>query len=117
MRSREQCRNLFKGLNNENWDHVMNNWNEWRNGEGVRQPGTTRVPCGENISAWTITNRPTIYMCDRFTALTPNQGAVILIHEALHTVGLPENPPTTRAKTSEEINQMVRDACFADEAQ
>lgn len=117
MRSREQCRNLFKGLNNENWDHVMNDWNEWRNGEGVRQPGATRVPCGENISAWTITNRPTIYMCDRFTALTPNQAAVILIHEALHTAGLPENPPTTKAKTSEEINQMVRDACFADKTQ
>ena len=32
--------------------------------------------------------------------------AVIVIHEALHTLGLPENPPT-----SEEITARVRERC------
>jgi hypothetical protein len=38
--------------------------------------------------------------------LDPGYAAVIVIHEALHTLGLPENPPT-----SEEITARVRERC------
>lgn len=113
MRDNEKCRDLFKGLRRDDWNEVMNGWNVWRSGEGVKQPGTTRVRCNEaGIPAWTITNQPTIFLCSRFAELPPVSAAVTVIHESLHTAGLPEKPPVATAETPSEINDRVRRACF-----
>lgn len=47
-----------------------------------------------------------VQVCSEFSTLTVGAGGSTLIHEMLHTLGLPENPPK-----SAEIQQMVVDAC------
>ena len=61
------------------------------------------------IEAFTYPNGTTIYVCERFAMLArlnPRLGAALLLHEALHTLGLRENPPL-----STEITQRVLDRC------
>jgi len=73
------------------------------NGQGAR-------PCSDSrIVAFTYPNTGTIYLCERFAALArlnPRLGEALVLHEALHTLGLRENPPL-----STEITQRVLDRC------
>lgn len=52
----------------------------------------------------------TVWVCDRFKDLagTPGMGAVYLIHELLHVLGLPEGG---NGLTSDQITNMVKSAC------
>lgn len=67
-------------------------------------------PCGDSrVAAFTRPHAGTIYLCERFAVLArenPRVGAALVLHEALHTLGLPENPPL-----STEITQRVLDRC------
>lgn len=78
---------------------------------GVRfASGQGSRPCGDSrIVAFTYPNARTIYLCERFAVLArqnPRLGAALVLHEALHTLGLPENPPL-----SVEITQRVLERC------
>lgn len=65
---------------------------------------------GEN-AAFTRPGSPVIHFCRTFVRLPEEQAAVILIHEALHTAGLPEWPANPYAMASAEINDLVASSC------
>ena len=78
---------------------------------GVRfASGQGSRPCGDSrIIAFTRPRAGTIYLCERFAVVArenPRLGAALVLHEALHTLGLQENPPL-----STEITQRVLDRC------
>ena len=78
---------------------------------GVRfASGQGARPCGDaRIVAFTYPNAGTIYLCERFATLArlnPRMGEALVLHEALHTLGLRENPPL-----STEITQRVLERC------
>jgi len=77
----------------------------------VVSDGDRRAFCQSSIVlAGVVPGRPAVTFCGRRFVrqqrLDPGYAAVIVIHEALHTLGLPENPPT-----SEEITARVRERC------
>jgi len=61
--------------------------------------------------AYTYVGEAPTFLCSNFRSLTAEQGAVVLIHEALHHAGLEESPWTPGAPSSAAINQAVRTAC------
>ncbi len=62
--------------------------------------------------AVTTVNNKTVSVCTSFKNLGPSQGAVILIHEELHTLGLTEKPGyPDAAMDSSQITQLVMDYC------
>lgn len=73
--------------------------------------GSEMAQC-RNGSAFAFTSqgRRIVYICarrfERAWSESPNQAEVVLIHEALHTLGLGENPPTSLA-----ITHQVRRRC------
>jgi hypothetical protein len=73
--------------------------------------GSTRERCAsQSILAFTHVGGDTIYVCasqfHRVAERNPAAADLVLIHEALHTLGLRENPPT-----SGEINARVALRC------
>jgi hypothetical protein len=77
----------------------------------VFRDGTARSRCASQaILAFTHVGGDTIYVCasqfNRVAARDPVSADLVLIHEALHTLGLGENPPT-----SGEINARVAQRC------
>ena len=67
--------------------------------------GAGLPPCwSSNVMAWTRPGKGRVYLCpDRFAAVeraSPDFAANILIHEALHTLGLEENPPASAVITA-----------------
>lgn len=76
--------------------------------------GTNTAKCQSNVDAgaWTEVGGAVVYLCgSQFTNQSPDEAAVIVIHEALHDAGLNENPPDTTAMTSAQISAMVRQKC------
>lgn len=67
--------------------------------------------CGRSVSAFTSVGSPVISICDNFVRLSLERGALLLIHEALHSAGLRESPGYPDAMTSLEINAMVARSC------
>ncbi|HET9316152.1 MAG TPA: hypothetical protein VFQ51_11215, partial [Vicinamibacteria bacterium] len=77
----------------------------------VFRDGSTRPRCAsQSILAYTHVGGDTIYVCpsqfQRVAERNPAAADLVLIHEALHTLGLRENPPT-----SGEINARVALRC------
>jgi hypothetical protein len=75
--------------------------------------GSTRPRCAsQSILAFTNVGGDTVYVCarqfHRVAERDPAAADVVLIHEALHTLGLGENPPS-----SGEINARVALRCGA----
>jgi hypothetical protein len=73
--------------------------------------GSTRPRCASQaILAFTHVGSDTIFVCaSQFTRVSdrdPAAADVVLIHEALHTLGLGENPPSSR-----EITARVLERC------
>lgn len=54
---------------------------------------------------------PLTWVCPAFSSLKVQRAALTLIHEALHSAGMPERPQTPGARSSAEINDLVRDRC------
>jgi hypothetical protein len=69
---------------------------------------TTR--CSGAAAYTYVGDRPT-RLCCRFTTLSDEWAATIVVHEALHGAGLTEKPHDPKAKSSGAINKMVRRAC------
>lgn len=66
---------------------------------------------GVGAAAFTTVGNSRTVICPGFGRLDPKQAAVIVLHEALHSAGLPESPQTPGAMTSAEINDWVADRC------
>jgi hypothetical protein len=70
------------------------------------------VPCSSGYRyAWTITSRTSVQVCDHYTALEGQTGMEgnVLIHEMLHTLGLPEGGQGQY--TNQQITDLVTNAC------
>ena len=74
--------------------------------------GTTPKQCpgGSDTKASTNVWSTTIAVCPSFNNGSDPSAAIYLIHEMLHSLGLPESP-TQGAKTSAQISDEVRAAC------
>jgi hypothetical protein len=77
----------------------------------VYRPGAEDGPCRDSsVAAYTSPGSAVVYVCRRFlrwqASREMNLPTTILIHEALHTLGLGENPPTT-----EEITARIEARC------
>jgi hypothetical protein len=62
-------------------------------------------------AAYTQVGEVPSFLCRRFAYLSDQQAATILIHEALHLVGLTEQPHDPNALPGYAINRVVRRAC------
>jgi len=76
--------------------------------DGQRQPR-----CGvAHVLAATTTGSRAVFICPeqfrRMAAHDPLEAEALIIHETLHTLGLGENPPTSREITSQVIAQCRR---------
>jgi hypothetical protein len=67
--------------------------------------------CRNGAQAFTRVGSPITWVCDRFARLDTDKAALVLLHEALHFAGLPEQPHDPQAMTSSEINDLVKDRC------
>jgi hypothetical protein len=68
-----------------------------------------RDRCTDGALAVTTVGSPSVRLCSGFASLLrrdPRAAAVVLIHEALHSLGLGENPPT-----SQEISRHIEASC------
>jgi hypothetical protein len=77
----------------------------WVEGDGTPQ-------CGWELMAYTAAGSRVVYVCSRLfkrtVFLDPDLAQAIVIHEALHSLGLGENPPS-----SHEITRRVMSRCNA----
>ena len=65
-----------------------------------------------SAAAFTTVGGATTHLCPRlFAGLTVQKAAALLIHEALHQVGMTEWPMDPAAMSSTEINTLVRNRC------
>ena len=67
--------------------------------------------CVGGVTAFTQVGSRVTRLCPRFGDLDREAAALLLIHEALHSAGMPESPSTAGALTPSEINRLVRTAC------
>lgn len=88
----------------------------WYFGDGAKD-SNNQVPCN-TAAAWTSPNTVKVYVCSSFKNLrSPSVQADTLIHEMLHTLGLPEcntyttGPCPTGYLTAGQIEQSVEDHC------
>jgi hypothetical protein len=72
----------------------------------------TRI-CSGGVAAFTTVGGRVTWLCPEFANLHPRVAALTLIHEALHSAGMPERPAAAGALTAEEINDLVEAACVA----
>lgn len=103
--SRAACRDLYRELDRSGSDSL----------ESTRYLVTTlrerqRV-CDRRVSAFTVPGGLTTRLCPSFARLPTPRAAAVLIHEALHTAGLPESPGVPGAMRSSEIEDLVARRC------
>jgi len=67
--------------------------------------------CRAGRAAFTVVGSPLTCVCPSFGRLSRHDGAMILLHEALHFAGLPESPATPTAMDSRGINRLVKERC------
>jgi hypothetical protein len=68
--------------------------------------------CAAGNPAYTSLYQNTTSICElQFLNLTSSEQYVRLIHEELHALGYPENPPTAWAQTAAQISAMVAQRC------
>ncbi len=62
--------------------------------------GSRERQCRErDIAAYTERGSRTVFVCSSRVATDASDGAIVVIHEMLHSLGLGENPPTPRQIT------------------
>lgn len=106
---------LFSGFAAQgfgNGAEIVGRYTDYRWAEGASIPGNRCDLPG--VAAWTYdpgSHDPFVMLCREFCEMDLPERAVILIHEGLHTAGMPERPPDPNAPTSRDLNQLVRDSC------
>lgn len=102
----ESCRGLFDGL-----PTALNPPSDFLTSSTYRYDPQSS-PCQAGVAAWTTVGSYLVHLCDGFfTGSDVSSKAATLIHEGLHSAGLPENPPDPNAMTSSQIQNMVRTNC------
>jgi hypothetical protein len=104
IRSIESCRDLFAALG----------------ADGVELLGATSYHLADadwekeactSAEAFTTIGGTEVTLCNSFGWLSPKEGAVVLIHEALHSAGLGEQPSVPDGPTPAQIDQAVATYC------
>lgn len=67
--------------------------------------------CAGGVAALTTVGGRVTWLCPEFGNLHPRAAALTLIHEALHSAGMPEGPATVGALTAGQINDLVEGSC------
>ncbi len=67
--------------------------------------------CIAGVAAFTTVGGRITWLCPEFGTLEPWDAARTLLHEALHSAGMPESPSTPNALTSQQISTLVARAC------
>lgn len=102
---RPACRDLYRDLDRSGVDSL----------EATRYLVTTlrerQRLCDRRVSAFTVPGGLTTRLCPSFSRLPTPRAAAVLIHESLHTAGLPESPLVPEAMRSSEINDLVARRC------
>jgi hypothetical protein len=81
-------------------------------GDGTFDIASNLVPCKYDRLAWTsVPGVHTVDICGSFQNLSTGMRGVTLIHEMLHTLGLPEYPNDPNGYTTDDIQQMVVNWC------
>ena len=81
-------------------------------GDGTFDIASNLVPCNYDRLAWTsVPGVHTVDVCGSFQNLSTGMRGVTLIHEMLHTLGLPEYPNDPSGYTTQDIQQMVANWC------
>ena len=113
------CRQIFSDFRDptgrtlqENLDALQQTGKDYFDGL-VFYSGNGRSPCdAEDIVAFTSPGSRVLFVCEpqflRKTHSNPGLVAAILIHEELHSLGLGENPPSSRAITARVIARCGR---------
>jgi len=70
-----------------------------------------RELCTGGVTAFTQVGSRVTRLCPSFGDVDRQTAALLLIHEALHSAGMPESPSTAGALTPMEINNLVKKAC------
>jgi hypothetical protein len=99
------CRALFQGLGASGEGRLSRTLYEHADGRGID------VCFRRHATAFTRVGISTTWICPAFEQLVSVDGALTLIHEALHFAGLPESPGTPGAPTAAQIHHMVRTSC------
>lgn len=71
------------------------------------------VACKRSVAQTIVGSAPT-WICRSITAYPDESVAAVLIHEALHHAGLPEDPAGRMAKSSGSVTRMVETRCCLD---
>lgn len=103
VESVESCGDLFNGLNETNGADMlhMTEYREWESNDA----------CNGSVAAFTHIGSREVYLCNLFFGLSRTVQAATLIHEALHSAGMPEDPPVAGALSTTQIQQMVNQQC------
>jgi hypothetical protein len=105
LRNNEQCQALFADLGADGLEMMAR---------------TVYVPpprdleyriCGWSNLGYTRIGHRVTRICDRLANVSDEKSAIILIHEALHHAGLPEDATGKNGYSSREINSIVKRAC------
>jgi hypothetical protein len=99
------CRALFQSLGTSGEERLSRTVYERADLWGID------VCVRRHATALTRVGISTTWVCPAFDQLVSVDGALTLIHEALHFAGLPEYPGTPGAPTAAQIQQMVRTRC------
>lgn len=67
--------------------------------------------CRRGATAVTTLGSPVTFLCPCFTQVSRREGAIVLLHEALHYAGLSEQPLDPAGLTPQQISAMVASAC------
>jgi hypothetical protein len=108
----EECREVFNDFNATTLGRPLSEvLDEWGRSPAdhlaalVFKDGSGKPACANpGVLAYTRVGSDTVYICatqfTRAVAADPSFAEIVLIHELLHTVGLGENPPTSREITA-----------------
>lgn len=67
--------------------------------------------CGTGVPAYTTVGSRVTFLCRRYGRIAGAKAEVVLIHEALHAVGLDEYPHDRDGLTPQQINALVERSC------
>jgi hypothetical protein len=76
----------------------------------VASPFQETTTC-RHAHAFTGVGARVVRVCRRFESLSADEAAVVILHEALHSAGMPEYPHTSPAMRPWQISELVRLEC------
>jgi hypothetical protein len=106
VREVDSCRDLFTQLGADGVETLTST--VYRPARSERDRGICEAA---DAAAFTVVDRSHTRLCARFGGRPRQTAAMILIHEALHSAGMTEQPHDPDALSSFQINRLVRRSC------